>query len=82
MMVYITGDSKDLEGVPASRREDFILQLIEDIQIQDNKPSIEGKIEQAVCIPELHKGIHFMVALNLDINDISKNINKIATVSI
>lgn len=81
MMVYITGDSRDLKEVPVTRREDFILQLIEDTQIKDNKPSIEGKIEQAVCVPELHRGIHFMIALSLDVDDISQNINKIAKVS-
>lgn len=81
MMVYITGNSRDLKEVPVTRREDFILQLIEDTQIKDNKPSIEGKIEQAVCIPGIHKGIHFMIALSLDVVDISQNVNKIATVS-
>lgn len=80
-MVYITGNSRDLKEVPVTRREDFILQLIEDTQIKDSKPSIEGKIEQAVCIPGLHKGIHFMVALSLDVVDISQNVNSIATVS-
>lgn len=81
MMVYITGNSTDLTKVSIRNREDFILQLIEDTQIKDNKPSIEGKIEQAVCIPKLHNSIHFMIALSLDVNDVSQNINKIATVS-